>query len=147
MTPREKLAAAFVKARLMAPYFDAMLTGLVREERPGLGKSLGFPFATFAVTHDGVLLWEPEAVERWSVEQTAAVLLHEIGHLLRKHYDRSLAVGIDRTNFAERTMWNCAADAEINDDGIAGGWNLPDGQTRQGSVAGPGAAWRAWPAS
>ena len=61
--------------------------------------------------------------EGWSIPLAGAVLLHEVGHVLRDHGGRADMVDSP----VDRTMWNVAADAEINDDLIAAGLGLPDG--------------------
>lgn len=111
MTPRDKLAAARLMAIKRMPYFRSAVTGLVPKQAPGLG--------TFGVTKRGVLMWDPAAIERWSVEEAAGVVLHEISHLLRHHPDRQ-----ERMH-AEQDLYNIAGDLEINDDLIAGGVKLP----------------------
>ena len=52
-----------------------------------------------------------------------AVLLHEVGHLLRAHGVR----GQSLPKPVHHVAWNYAADAEINDDLLAAGVGLPDG--------------------
>lgn len=112
MNPRDKLAAARLKAVKNMPYFRAALTALVPKQAPGLG--------TVGVTEHGVMLWDPEAIAQWAVEETSGVLLHEINHLLRHHGDRCQRLG------ADRDLWNIAGDLEINDDLIAAGIKLPE---------------------
>ncbi len=114
MTPKDKLAAARLKAAQAMPYFRAAITGLVPKEAPGLG--------TFGVTKHGVMLWDPACLERWSVDETATVLVHEVSHLLRDHNGRCERIA------GEHQMWNIAGDLEINDDIVAAGMTLPGGQ-------------------
>lgn len=102
MRSRDKLAAARLMAVQAMPYFRAAMLTLVPKKTPGLG--------TFGVTKNGVLLWDPAALERWSVEETAGVLVHEISHLLRDHNGRHERMA------AEPELWNIAGDLEINDD-------------------------------
>lgn len=109
----QKLAAARLAAAKVAPYFTTALLSLVPREAHGLN--------TFAVTEKMVLLWDPAALERWSVQQTAAVLVHEISHVLRDHFARAKALG------ADPKLFNIAEDMEINDDIKAMGLELPDG--------------------
>jgi predicted metal-dependent peptidase len=66
------------------------------------------------------LYYNPAWVAGHSVEQNAAVLLHEIGHLLRDHEARKKAAGA-----RDDRRWNTASDCEINDDLIAEGLMLP----------------------
>ena len=102
MKAKDKLAAARLMAVEKMKYFRTAILGLVPKETPGLG--------TFGVTKNGVMLWDPECLDRWSVEETAAVLVHEVSHLLRNHARRCEAMG------AEHMPWNAAGDLEINDD-------------------------------
>jgi predicted metal-dependent peptidase len=117
MNPRDKLAAGRLMAGEKMPYFRAALWAMIPHEARGLG--------TFGVTEAGVLLWDPEKATQWSVEEVAETLIHETGHLLRDHAKRCKQMG------ADPGRWNCAADAEINDDLKAAGmlkqgeWVLP----------------------
>ena len=121
MNHQEKLSAGFIIARRKAPYFDAALTGLIRCEVPDLhlkSDIVGMK-PTMGVTDQGVLMYQREAIDEWSVDEIAAVLIHEIGHLLRAHAERCKSFG------GHRAIYNIASDAEINDDIIQGGWKLP----------------------
>lgn len=113
MSPRDKLAAARLKARKDSPYFSAALLGLIPRETPGLG--------TLGVTEKMVLLWDPAAVDQWPLEELSGVLEHEIMHILRDHAGRARRLGIlDEngrvTDPALAATWNVAGDCEINDD-------------------------------
>lgn len=114
LSPQDKLAAGRRYVAQRAPYFVSGLLALVPRETPGLG--------TFAVTDKAVLLWDPAAADRWTVAQVGAVLVHELWHVWRRHAKRRLALGAD----PDLKAWNWAADAEINDDLVAGGWDLPE---------------------
>lgn len=109
-------------ARLVAtermPYFAHALFSVIPVAAEGLG--------TFAVDARWRLYVDPEllvGVNRWSPQVAGAVLLHEIGHLLREHAERTSGL----TQPVNRKAWNYAADAEINDDLIAAGVPLPEG--------------------
>lgn len=106
------LAAARLRLVTQRPYLASALWALQPVERPGLG--------TLAVDAYWRLYWDPAAVEEWSGEQLAAVLYHEVCHLLRDHHGRADAVG------AEPRRWNLAGDAEINDDLRAEAIPLPE---------------------
>ena len=124
LTPHQKLSAARLRAAERAPYLRAALLGLVPREVDF--EVMGMP--TFAVTHDAILLWNPKALESWSSEEAAAVLVHEVSHLLRDHHGRALAQGIPEIGDSTLArVWNIAGDAEINDDLIEGKWPLPAG--------------------
>ena len=113
---RSKLTAARLLAAGYQPYLAVALYALQPCEEPGLG--------TFAVDARWRLFVDPDALERWSVEEVAGVLLHEVGHVLRSHGDRATEAGVDVTT---KHAWNVAADAEINDDLVADGVTLPGG--------------------
>jgi predicted metal-dependent peptidase len=109
--PRDKLAAARLLACERFKYFRRAILAMVPKEAPGLG--------TFATSREGVMLWDPERVKEWTTEQLAAVVVHEVSHLLRKHADRCDRIGAQPAGF------NIAGDAEINDDLQAAGLALP----------------------
>lgn len=75
------------------------------------------------------LYYDPAVITRWTVEEFAGVLYHEIAHLLRDHASRM-------QNF-DRMTANLAADAEINDDLLAEGVKLPDGAITPASLGQP----------
>lgn len=133
MNYRDKLAAGFVIARNRAPYFDAILTGMVRYEVKGLAASSGIVGLkpTMGVTADGILMYEREAIEAWTVEEIASALLHEVGHLLRNHAKRCKDFN------ANHDVFNLAGDAEINDDIVAAGWELPGNPFLPSSIGAP----------
>jgi predicted metal-dependent peptidase len=56
-----------------------------------------------------------------SVEENAAVLIHEVSHLLRQHDARKTAAAV-----SDIRLWNTATDCEINDDLAAEQLPLPD---------------------
>jgi len=116
LTPRAKLATARMLAARKEPYLAPVLLALVPRETPGFG--------TLGVSRAGIMRWDPAVTERWTLEELAAVLVHECHHVLRKHGDRADAMGA-----AEEAggTFNIAADAAINCTLIAGGWKLPDG--------------------
>lgn len=115
-------AAAFRLGRLIAtqtcPYFAHALFAVAPLAAPGLG--------TFGVDRwwrlymDPALLTGPDA---WSPAVIGAVLVHEVGHLLRDHAARYDVVPFPHDHLA----WSLAGDAEINDDLIAAGIVLPEG--------------------
>ncbi|MDQ1752599.1 MAG: hypothetical protein QOE71_3655, partial [Pseudonocardiales bacterium] len=113
-----RLRLARMAAVEAMPYFARALFALSPVAAPGLG--------TFAVDRHWRLYLDPKmlgTVEGWSIPLAGAVLLHEVGHVLRDHGGRADSVDSP----VDRTMWNVAADAEINDDLIAAGLGLPQG--------------------
>lgn len=111
---RDDLAAARLLALTWMPYLATALFEITAVARRGLG--------TFAVDAAWRLYVDPVAQARWGPERTAGVLLHEVSHLLRCHHARHHEH--PRTH---ALAWNLAADAEINDDLLAGKIPLPDG--------------------
>lgn len=113
---------AFRLARLVAaermPYFMHALFAAAPVAAPGLG--------TFAVDRAWRLYMDPALLTgaaAWPVPVAGAVLLHEVGHLLRDHAGRADALPQPYRHLA----WNLAGDAEINDDLLAAGVPLPEG--------------------
>jgi predicted metal-dependent peptidase len=114
--------AAFRLARLVAaetmPYFMHALFAAAPVAAPGLD--------TFAVDRHWRLYMDPSLLvgERaWPPHVAGAVLLHEVGHLLRDHAGRADALPQPYRHLP----WNLAGDAEINDDLLAAGVPLPEG--------------------
>ena len=70
---------------------------------------------------------DPEFIAEWTPAQLGSVLVHHVCHLLRTHGERAQASGVgggeDRARDARD--WIRAADAEINDDLVPAGLDLP----------------------
>lgn len=109
----EVLQAARVLATRTSPYLAVALHSLQLRAAPGL--------TTFAVDRAWRLYVDPSLLRVWSVEQVAAVLVHEVWHLLRDHAGRGDRVGVR----GRERAWNTACDAEINDDLLEAGLPLP----------------------
>jgi predicted metal-dependent peptidase len=73
-------------------------------------------FGTFAVDRRWRLYVDPECLRRWTPEETAGVLLHEVGHLVRDHASRGERIGASLGGTGRHLRWNLAADMAINDD-------------------------------
>lgn len=113
-----RLRLARMNAVEQMPYFASAVFAMVPVAYPGL--------ATFAVDRYWRLYVDPALLEEggaWSIPEAGAVLLHEVGHLLREHGVR--VDGLDAP--VSRLLWNLAGDAEINDDLLAAGLGLPEG--------------------
>jgi len=81
---------------------------------------------TMATSADWVTYYNPERLAKdWTLAQAAAVLTHELGHLLRRHSERCG----DR----DHKRFNIAGDAEINQH-VKG---LPDGAVYPSSLGMP----------
>jgi predicted metal-dependent peptidase len=78
---------------------------------------------TFAVDQKWRLYVNPDRLNEWTVLESAGVLLHEVGHLIRDHAGRARTLDVRDEVAGE--LWNIAADAEINDDLLSAGVDLP----------------------
>jgi predicted metal-dependent peptidase len=65
---------------------------------------------------------DPELIAAWTPAQLGSVLIHHVCHLLRTHGERAQAAGVGDH---EARTWVRAADAEINDDLVPAGLDLP----------------------
>ena len=65
---------------------------------------------------------DPELTAAWTPAQLGSVLVHHVCHLLRTHGERAQAAGVRPD---EARTWLRAADAEINDDLVPAGLDLP----------------------
>lgn len=113
LTCHQKMSAARIIIRDRFPYFRAALHGAVYKELPRGS------LKTMAMTDRGTLLWDPDDVDKLTVEECAASIMHELLHWLRDHAKRCRAIN------AHPRVWNFAADAEINDDIVAMKLKLP----------------------
>ena len=109
----EALAAARLRAASDRPYLSAAMWSLVPVAKP---PEL---VPTMAVDQYWRLYYNPEQLVKWSVEETAGVIVHEVNHCLRDHADRAKELGV------VRVPWQFGTDAEINDDLVAEGVTLP----------------------
>jgi predicted metal-dependent peptidase len=106
------LQAARLRASYQRAYFAPALFNLV-------------PVKTDLIASMAVdAYWRVYYNESWmathTVEENAALLIHEVGHLLRDHEARKKAAAATNAR-----LWNTAADCEINDDLAAEGLPLP----------------------
>jgi hypothetical protein len=111
---RAKLDAARLVAVDKQPFLAAALYSLRPYSAPGLG--------TIGVDEKWRLYVDPDILRKWSVNQVAGVLLHEVGHVVRDHAGRAKSVLVSEDT---KFQWNISGDAEINDDLIADGVTLP----------------------
>lgn len=111
-----RLAAARLVAAERQPFLAVALYALSAVPAPQLG--------TFAVDERWRLYVDPAVLHEWSIEEVAAVLLHEVGHVVRDHAGRARRMFVDHTT---AVLWNVAADAELNDDLRRDGLTLPRG--------------------
>lgn len=124
LSPRQKLGAAVTRVTDsggLAPYFGVMLRGLVRIEMPeAMSQAMQAAglVPTLAVTDRGVMYWSPTYVATRDVQALAIDLMHEVMHVVLKHFDRTNAMGIPPER---RMIANVAQDACINEE-LREGW-------------------------
>lgn len=109
MTMPEQLQAARLLLAKQRPYLASAAWALHPLPRPGL--------ETLGVDKYWRLYYDPAVLEQWSAEGIAAILYHEICHLLRDH--------ATRMQDFDPVYSNMATDAEINDDLIREGIRFP----------------------
>jgi predicted metal-dependent peptidase len=106
------LQAARVRASYQRAYFAPALFRLVPVHTDLIG--------SMAVDRHWRLYYNESWVATHTVEENAALLIHEVSHLLRDHDARKRAAGANDDH-----LWNTAGDCEINDDLAAEGLPLP----------------------
>jgi len=111
------LQAARVRASYQRAYFAPALFNLVPVRTELI--------ASMAVDSRWRLYYNDAWLAAHAVEENAAVLIHEVSHLLRQHDARKHAAAVTNA-----TLWNTATDCEINDDLLAEGLPLPDDPPR-----------------
>lgn len=129
LSPSQRMSAAIMRVveppYAIAPYFGAILRGLVRREMtPEMEAALEAvgQKPTLGVTADGVLMWSPKFVDSIDILELTWSLIHEVGHVVLKHSDRSTALGIPRVriqttdDMTNARIWNLAADACWNEE-------------------------------
>jgi predicted metal-dependent peptidase len=110
------LPAARLWAADRFPYLASGLFGLQVTAVPGLDAA--------AIDPRWRLYIDPARVAELTPAQFGSLLVHHACHLLRSHSERAVAAEVTHADSAE---WIRAADAEINDDLIAAGLQLPGG--------------------
>jgi predicted metal-dependent peptidase len=114
------LQAARVRASYQRAYFAPALFNLVPVKTEMI--------ASMAVDAHWRLYYNDDWLATHTVEENAAVLIHEVSHLLRQHDSRKQAAAVTSI-----TLWNTATDCEINDDLLAEGLPLPDNPPQPGA--------------
>jgi predicted metal-dependent peptidase len=108
------LAAARLWAAANYPYLASGIFGARVVPAPGIG--------TVAVD-PGWRLWaDPDLTAGWTAAELGSVLVHHVCHLLREHGSRAGLAGVRPE---ESGTWIRSADAEINDDLVPAGLQLP----------------------
>ena len=106
------LQVARVRAAYQRSYFAPALFSLVPMETDLIG--------SMAVDAHWRLYYNNAWLEAHTVEENAALLIHEVSHLVRDHDARRKQSGLK-----DHRRWNTAGDCEINDDLEAEGLPLP----------------------
>jgi predicted metal-dependent peptidase len=114
LTELPGLAAARLWAAARFPYLASGIFGIHVAAAPGTG--------TVGVDQRWRLQADPETVAGWTAAELGSVIVHHVCHLLRLHAERGVAAAVTAADSAE---WILAADAEINDDLIPAGLELP----------------------
>jgi predicted metal-dependent peptidase len=113
-----KLSAGRLKLVMKAPWIAVAAYGLIVKESTST--------KTMGVTWDWILMVNPKMIHEWTVDEIAAVLFHEIMHVLRNHAARFARIGKGNSKYRKNQLhdtWNIACDAAINDD--LEDWPLP----------------------
>ncbi len=110
----EGLAGARLWAATRFPYRATGLFGAQVIAERGSG--------TVSVDESWRMRADPELTADWTPAQLGSVLVHHVCHLLRTHGERAQAAGVRPD---EARGWVRAADAEINDDLVPAGLDLP----------------------
>jgi predicted metal-dependent peptidase len=108
------LAAARLWATDRFPYLATGLFGAQVVAAAGSG--------TVSVDENWRMRADPDLVAGWTAAELGSVLVHHVCHLLRTHGERAQAAGVEP---GQARDWVRAADAEINDDLIPAGLDLP----------------------
>jgi len=108
------LAAARLWAATKFPYLATGVFGAQVIADPGSG--------TLSVDESWRMHADPEVTADWTPAQLGSVLIHHVCHLLRIHGERAQDTGVRPDEAAD---WIRAADAEINDDLVPAGLELP----------------------
>ncbi len=110
----EGLAGARLWAATRFPYLATGVFGAQVIAEPGSG--------TVSVDESWRMRADPDLVADWTAAQLGSVLVHHVCHLLRTHAERARGAGVGPQ---EASDWVRAADAEINDDLVPAGLDLP----------------------
>src|SRR5207342_3594694 len=115
------LQAARLRASYQRAYFAPALFNLIPVKTDLI--------ASMAVDSRWRLYYNHAWLAAHTVEENAAVLLHEVSHLLRDNEARKQAAAVN-----DLTLWNTATDCEINDDLLAEGLPLHDDPPHPGAL-------------
>jgi len=109
-----EISSARLWAATKFPYLASGVFGMTIIADPGSG--------AISVDDGWRMHIDPDVTVWWTPSQVGSVMIHHVCHLLRTHGERALAMGVGPDDAAR---WIRAADAEINDDLIPAGLDLP----------------------
>jgi len=69
---------------------------------------------TWSIDRHCRVYYDPELLKIWDVKEAAVVMVHDLGHWLRKHFERAEA--LPETERCNHEHINACEDAELNDD-------------------------------
>lgn len=92
LTPLQRIGVARRIVKGKAPYWRAVMLGMVPVEAPGLG--------TMAVTENFTLFYDPCVFDVWDDEEVAFALAHELYHPLMQHFRRGMGHPREKANIA-----------------------------------------------
>jgi predicted metal-dependent peptidase len=107
------IAAMRVKAARLRPYYSKAL--FAAEAYPVDTED------TFSIDKSFRIHYNPKLLTELTIEEGAAVFIHEINHVLREHFHRAELKGSKHNGL----LTNLAQDLEINDDLLDEGLRLP----------------------
>jgi predicted metal-dependent peptidase len=147
--PRRTWAAARVWAAHQAPYLASALLAL----EPVVVDQSDDPVAqrvdlrALPIDRHWHVYLDADVLESSEVPTLGFWLIHQVSHLLRHHADRSPVSGGEPSTplhhgSPDQGHWNLAADAEINDDLVAGAAKVPEAATTPKTLGLPD-AWTA----
>ena len=108
------LAGARLWAATRFPYLATGVFGATVIAEAGSG--------TVSVDENWRMHADPDLAAQWTSAQLGSVLVHHVCHLLRVHGERAQSAGVGEDDVRR---WVRAADAEINDDLVPAGLDLP----------------------
>lgn len=123
-------SAARVWSAHQAPYLASALLALrpVVVDQSGTAERARADLRSLPVDPNWHVYLDPEVLASAEVSELGFWLVHQVSHLLRHHADRApvSSSGVVPTSpDVHQQAWNCATDAEINDDLHAGSLDLP----------------------
>jgi predicted metal-dependent peptidase len=122
VSPSELVSHFRMMSHQFFPYLSPYVYQLVPVERPGIG--------TMAVDTTGRMYYDPDFVERITLEQGSYVVLHEAMHLILRHCHRKKDIVGDTPTQRELYLINAAYDLVI--------WEMLEAMAEHAPAPGPG---------